>query len=75
MLQLLVSLAAPNGGVLPELCVAPAGLNSDIPGEPCTYIKGNSWTGRPHMSVASKRMWDYTNTYVEFVGFCCVTDG
>jgi len=75
MREILAGLVAANGGVLPELCVTPEGLNSDIPSEPCAYIKGNSWAGRPHMTVASNRMWDYTNTYAEFVGFRCATDG
>ena len=41
------------------------------PGETCAFIKGNSWSGRPHMTVASNRMWDYTDTFAEFVGFRC----
>ena len=73
MLTILAELKAANGGVLPEICEAPGGLNTDIPSEPCAYIKGNSWNGRPHMTVASNRMWDYTNTYAEFVGFRCAT--
>ena len=75
MLEMLGKYAAANGGGLPDICVAPEGLNSDIPKEPCAYIKGNSWNGLPHMSVASNRMWDYTNTYAEFVGFRCAADG
>ncbi len=71
MKQLLAELAAANGGVLPALCSAPAALDESIPGEPCAYIKGNSWDGRPHMTVASNRLWDYTNSYAEFVGFRC----
>lgn len=71
MRELLAELAAANGGVLPELCAAPAAQDQSIPGEPCAYIKGNSWDGRPHMTVASNRLWDYTNTYAEFVGFRC----
>lgn len=75
MRALLAELTAANGGVLPELCLPPEQADESIPGEPCAYIKGNSWNGRPHMTVASNRMWDYTNTYAEFVGFRCVTDG
>ena len=71
MRELLADLTAANGGVLPELCVAPDLSDMDIPGEDCAYIKGNSWAGRDHMTVASNRMWDYTNTYAEFVGFRC----
>lgn len=71
MQALLDDLTAANGGVLPELCIAPQPLDQDIPGEDCAYIKGNSWAGRPHMTVSSNRMWDYTNTYAEFVGFRC----
>jgi formylglycine-generating enzyme required for sulfatase activity len=40
-------------------------------GETCAFIKGNSWSGRPHMTPASNRMWDYTDTIAEFVGFRC----
>lgn len=71
MRELLADLTAANGGVLPDLCVAPDPLDQDIPSEPCAYIKGNSWAGLKHMTVASNRMWDYTNTYAEFVGFRC----
>lgn len=71
MRELLAQLTAANNGVLPELCVAPEPLDTSIPSEPCAYIKGNSWNGREHMTVASNRMWDYTNTYAEFVGFRC----
>jgi formylglycine-generating enzyme required for sulfatase activity len=41
------------------------------PGETCAFIKGNNWSGRPHMTPASNRMWDYTDTIAEFVGFRC----
>jgi formylglycine-generating enzyme required for sulfatase activity len=75
MRALLAELTAANGGVLPEICATPPEVNQSIPGEPCAYIKGNSWNGRPHMAVASNRMWDYTNTYAEFVGFRCAMDG
>ena len=68
---LLASLAAANNGVLPEICLPPEPSDQSIPSEPCAYIKGNSWNGREHMTVASNRMWDYTNTYAEFVGFRC----
>jgi len=71
MRRLIAELTAANGGVIPELCVAPDHNNSNVEGEPCAYIKGNSWNGRPHMTVASNRMWDYTNSYAEFVGFRC----
>jgi len=43
----------------------------DDPGETCAFIKGNNWSGRPHMTVASNRMWDYADAYAEFVGFRC----
>lgn len=75
MRLILAELTAANGGVLPELCIAPASMDESIPGEPCAYIKGNNWNGRPHMTVSSNRMWDYTNTYAEFVGFRCAIDG
>jgi formylglycine-generating enzyme required for sulfatase activity len=75
MRALLTELTAANGGVLPEICLPPDQADASIPGEPCAYIKGNSWNGRPHMTVASNRMCDYTNTYAEFVGFRCATDG
>lgn len=75
MRALIAELTAANGGVLPEICATPAPIDETIPGEACAYIKGNSWNGRPHMTVASNRMWDYTNTYAEFVGFRCAIDG
>ncbi len=37
----------------------------------CAYIKGNNFSGRPHMTKLTNRMWDYTDTYAEFVGFRC----
>lgn len=74
MRRLFAELTAANGGVLPELCASPAMADESIPGEPCAFIKGNSWNGRPHMTVSSNRMWDYTNTYAEFVGFRCAAD-
>jgi len=74
MRAMIAELTAANDGVLPELCTPPDHLNQNIPGEPCAYIKGNSWNGLPHMTVASNRMWDYTNTYAEFVGFRCAKD-
>jgi len=37
----------------------------------CAYIKGNSFNGRAHMTKLTNRMWDYANTYAEFVGFRC----
>lgn len=76
MMRILAELKALNGGVLPEACLPPAvDPNPHIAGEPCAYIKGNNWNGRPHMSAASNRLWDYTNTYAEFVGFRCAIDG
>ncbi len=72
--RLLAELAASNGGVLPELCIPPDPVDESVPGEPCAYIKGNSWNGRAHMTVASNRMWDYTDTFAEFVGFRCAKD-
>jgi len=74
MRRLFAELTAANGGVLPEICVTPAMTDESIPGEPCAFIKGNNWNGRPHMTVSSNRMWDYTNTYAEFVGFRCAQD-
>ncbi len=75
MRALIAELTAANGGVLPELCIPPDEADQSIPGEPCAYIKGNSWNGRAHMTVASNRMWDYTDTYAEFTGFRCAKDG
>ena len=37
----------------------------------CAYIKGNSFNGRQHMTKLTNRMWDYANTYAEFVGLRC----
>jgi len=37
----------------------------------CAYIKGNNFSGRPHMTKFTNRMWDYTDSYAEFVGFRC----
>ncbi len=75
MRALIAELTAANGGVLPALCSTPAADDESTPGEPCAYIKGNNWNGRPHMTVASNRMWDYSNTYAEFTGFRCAQDG
>jgi formylglycine-generating enzyme required for sulfatase activity len=75
MMRILADIKRMNGGVLPEMCLPPAvDPNPHISGEPCAYIKGNSWNGRDHMTVASNRMWDYANSYAEFVGFCCAKD-
>lgn len=74
MRALLAQLKAANGGVLPELCATPTAIDQTTPSEPCAYIKGNNWDGRPHMTVSSNRMWDYTNSYAEFVGFRCAKD-
>jgi len=74
MLKLLAQLKADNGGVLPAFCSTPDPLDETVPSEPCAYIKGNNWNGRPHMTVASNRLWDYTNSYAEFVGFRCAKD-
>jgi len=35
------------------------------------YIKGNNWSGLPHMTKAHHRLWDYTDTVAEFIGFRC----
>lgn len=54
-----------------DICRNP-GIPQDLaPLETCAYIKGNSWSGRPHMTVSSNRMWDYAMSYAEFVGFRC----
>ncbi len=75
MMLILTELMEMNGGVLPEMCLPPeVDPNPHLKGEPCAYIKGNSWNGRDHMTVASNRMWDYTNAYAEFVGFRCAKD-
>jgi formylglycine-generating enzyme required for sulfatase activity len=37
----------------------------------CAYIKGNSFNGEAHMTRLTNRMWDYANSYAEFVGFRC----
>ncbi len=63
----------------PELCQLPGGVSSpeDLPAsltQPCAFIKGNSFAGRPHMTAASNRMWDYTDAVAEFVGFRCARD-
>jgi len=74
MRGILEELKAANGGKLPALCSSPAAADPTVPSEPCAYIKGNNWDGRPHMTVASNRLWDYTNSYAEFVGFRCAQD-
>lgn len=43
--------------------------------EKCAYIKGNSFNGVAHMTKLTNRMWDYTNTVAEFVGFRCAKSG
>jgi len=37
----------------------------------CAYIKGNSFNGLDHMTKLTNRMWDYTDSIAEFVGFRC----
>ncbi len=37
----------------------------------CAHIKGNSFNGLEHMTKLTNRMWDYTDSYAEFVGFRC----
>lgn len=37
----------------------------------CAYIKGNSFNGLDHMTKLNNRMWDYTDSIAEFVGFRC----
>ncbi len=37
----------------------------------CAYIKGNNFSGREHMTKLTNRLWDYTDSYAEFVGFRC----
>ncbi len=37
----------------------------------CAYIKGNSFNGVDHMTKLTNRMWDYTDSVAEFVGFRC----
>jgi len=63
----------------PELCQFPGGASSpeDLPTvltQPCAFIKGNSFAGRPHMTPANNRMWDYADAVAEFVGFRCARD-
>jgi formylglycine-generating enzyme required for sulfatase activity len=55
-----------GGAGAPVPASAPA-----MSGETCAFIKGNSWSGLSHMTPASNRMWDYTDTVAEFVGFRC----
>ncbi len=45
--------------------------DASVPTETCAYLKGNSWSGRPHMTKLSNRMWDYASSVAEFVGFRC----
>lgn len=57
-----------------NLCQAPELAPDLYTPEPCAFIKGGSFAGRPHMSPAANRMWDYTNAYADFVGFRCAYD-
>jgi len=57
-----------------NLCQAPEIAPDFYTPEPCAFIKGSSFDGRPHMTPASNRLWDYTNSYAEFVGFRCAYD-
>jgi len=57
-----------------NLCLAPEIAPDLYAPEPCAFIKGSSFDGRPHMTPASNRLWDYTNAYAEFVGFRCAYD-
>jgi len=55
-----------------ELSLALARLGKPEWGmQKCAYIKGNSFNGRQHMTKLTNRMWDYANSYAEFVGFRC----
>ena len=57
-----------------NLCQAPEIAPDLYPAEPCAFIKGSSFAGRPHMTPAANRMWDYTSSYADFVGFRCAYD-
>ena len=39
------------------------------------YIRGSNWDGLPHMAKVHHRLWDYTDTVAEFIGFRCVRPG
>ncbi|MGI9382354.1 MAG: formylglycine-generating enzyme family protein [Methyloligellaceae bacterium] len=39
------------------------------------YLRGNSFSGLPHMTKVHHRLWDYTDTVSEFFGFRCVRPG
>jgi iron(II)-dependent oxidoreductase len=36
------------------------------------YLRGNNFSGLPHMSRLHQRLWDYSDTVAEFFGFRCV---
>ncbi|HHH89623.1 MAG TPA: hypothetical protein ENK45_03550 [Aliiroseovarius sp.] len=57
-----------------NLCQAPEIAPELYAAEPCAFIKGSSFAGRPHMTPAANRMWDYSNAYADFVGFRCAYD-
>ncbi len=57
-----------------NLCQAPEIPPEFYTPEPCAFIKGSSFAGRPHMTPAANRLWDYTSSYAEFVGFRCAYD-
>jgi len=67
----LAELATIYGTDALDLCRNPEIPEELSPVEPCAFIKGNNWSGRPHMTVSSNRMWDYADAYADFVGFRC----
>lgn len=72
-LAYLAELAAITGAEI-GICRNPD-INPRFAGvEPCAFIKGNSFAGLPHMTKSANRMWDYTETYADFVGFRCARD-
>lgn len=38
------------------------------------YIRGNNIQGLPHMTELAHHLWDYPDTFAEFVGFRCARD-
>lgn len=67
----LAELALLYGTTQIDICRNPDIPQDFAPLETCAFIKGNSWSGRAHMTLSSNRMWDYATSYAEFVGFRC----
>ncbi len=61
----------------PASCCLPGGVASpeDLPKamtKSCAFNKGNRFAGQAYVTLASNRIWDYSDSVADFVGFRCV---